>query len=85
MALVLLDTLRRLLIAAVVVLVAVLLWRIAWYWAVIWVIPGLVVTMNIVGFLTVPLYWWLGARAAKPFLQDFYRSLERSSPPDEEG
>jgi hypothetical protein len=41
-------------------------WRLAqeaaWYWAAVWLLPGFILVMNLVGVATLPLYgvaaWW---------------------------
>lgn len=50
------DVIRWVLILAVWAVVAVWLWSIAWYWGLAWLVPGLVITMNVVGLAMVPLY-----------------------------
>ncbi len=55
--------------------VTYLLWGLAWFWAAIWVVPGFIVIMNVVGFATLPIYHLVGlsdpdVREAKRVLDD---------------
>lgn len=59
------DVVRWVLIVTAWAAVAVWLWSFAWYWGVIWLLPGLVITMNLVGLVMVPLYWILNGIAFK--------------------
>jgi len=38
------------------VIVAAWLWTIAWYWGLLGIVPGFVITMNVVGLAMVPAY-----------------------------
>ena len=72
------DMLRWALILGIVGVVALLLWQIAWFWAVIWIVPGLYIVMNVVGFATLPIYYFVGLsdpkmREAKRMLDEIER------------
>lgn len=54
------DLIRWALILGIVAVVAFFLWQIAWFWAVIWVVPGFYIVMNVVGFATLPIYYLVG-------------------------
>ena len=54
------DMIRWALILGIWCVVGFLLWQVAWFWAVIWVVPGLFIVMNVVGFATLPIYYLVG-------------------------
>ena len=69
------DVIRWALILGIWGFVAYLLWGIAWWWAAVWVVPGFVLVMNLVGFATLPVYGLLGlnsleAKALRHFSKD---------------
>ena len=53
---------------------AYLLWTVAWFWAVIWILPGLYLTVNVVGFATLPIYYLVGI--ADPRMREAKRILD---------
>ena len=54
-----------------------LLWGIAWWWAAIWITPGLIIVMNLVGFATLPVYALLGLHSPEAkALRQFSKGLE---------
>ena len=65
------DLLRWFLILFLWGAAAYLLWGIAWFWAVIWLVPGLYVVVNLVGFATLPLYYFIRRG-------DFHQLLDES-------
>lgn len=54
--------------------VAFLLWQVAWFWAAIWVVPGLFIVMNVVGFATLPIYYLVGL--SDPKIRKAMRALD---------
>ena len=50
--------------------VTYLLWGGAWFWAVIWAVPGFYVLLNLVGFATLPIYYLLRRGEVDQFLID---------------
>ena len=87
----LLDVIREALILGIWAFVAYVLWGIWWVWAVLWVVPGYILVMNIVGFATLPLYALIGyaspeAKRFRRFLHDeesrFKHGDEKQTPPD---
>ena len=72
------DLLRWALILGIWGAVTYILWEIGWVWAAIWVIPGFIVVLNIVGFATLPIYYLVAlsnpeVREAKQRLDDWER------------
>ena len=50
------DLLRWALILGIWGAVTYFLWGVAWFWGAIWIVPGFILIMNVVGFATLPLY-----------------------------
>ncbi len=68
------DLLRCALIFGIWGAIAFLLWQVAWFWAVIWIVPGLYVVMNVVGFATLPIYHLVGR--SDPRMREAQRMLD---------
>lgn len=73
----LLDIFRRILVVSLWVgILVVLLAATSWVWAVVWILPGLFLSVNVIGFVTLPLYAMLGLmpgvrRTKKRFFSGF--------------
>jgi hypothetical protein len=79
------DALRWTLILGAWLLISAVLWRRGWHWGALWLLPGFVLIMNIIGFLMVPLYWAINARAAESqFISDLLakRKAAATAEPD---
>ena len=68
------DTFRWALILGIWGYVTVILWGIAWGWALLWVVPGFFLLLNLVGFATLPIYFLIAlvspeARAERQILE----------------
>ncbi len=74
-----LDSCRWTLIVLLWVGVAVWLWGFAWYWTAVWLIPGLIICLNLVGFAMVPLYLAANGRAAeRRLIEGLLKARERT-------
>lgn len=60
-----LDRVRGTLIVVLWVGGTVLLWRVAWYWGLVGLLPGLIVAINVVGFAMLPIYWMRNGMKAR--------------------
>ncbi|MBL9087430.1 MAG: hypothetical protein JNM10_09835 [Planctomycetia bacterium] len=90
-----LDRVRGTLIIVLWVGGTVLLWRIAWYWGLVGLLPGLIVAINVVGFAMLPIYWLRNGMKARREERELMTLLARkrvldgvaagTPPSDEEG
>lgn len=63
------------LIVAVWLYVAWWLWNLAWFWAALWLLPGFLITMNVVGIATLPIYAVPGVIFRPTTNQELVRAL----------
>jgi len=75
------DLFRNGLILIIWAVITYLLWGIWWVWGAIWVIPGYILIVNVVGFATLPIYIVIGMNS--PEAKWLREILSRDSePPD---
>ena len=84
------DLLRWGLILGIWSLVTYLLWGISWIWAVIWIVPGFILILNLVGFATLPIYAVIAANSPvgkqwRQFHKELDDKLEDGSNDDPSG
>ena len=68
------DLLRWALILGIWGAVTYFLWGVAWFWGAIWIVPGFILIMNVVGFATLPLYALVGL--SNPEVREAKRRLD---------
>ena len=77
------DSLRNGLILFIWGYVAYLLWNIWWVWAILWVIPGYILLLNLVGFATLPVYLLIGINSpAYKWLKQLHKEQDDERPPE---
>ena len=70
------DWTRRILIVGIWGSLSYLIFGTSTVWGFVWLLPGFFVTMNLVGFATLPLYLWVRAGALDALMESFTEDQE---------